>query len=129
MRHATEGKEEDLGLMLKKRQSRRISAHVITDLDFADDLALCSTLVEQAQELLSSVEAIAMSVGLIINGKKTEVMPINLTDLVVILTLSREILRVIKDFKYLGSTAVSSDKDIEVRKALAWNALNKLDKI
>ena len=46
MRQATEGKEEDLGLMLKKRQSRRIGAHVITDLDFADDLALCSNLVE-----------------------------------------------------------------------------------
>ena len=60
---------------------------MITDLNFADDLALCSNLVEQAPELLSRVEAIAMSVGLIINGKKTEVMPINFTDPVVIHTL------------------------------------------
>ena len=70
---------------LKKRQSRQI-CHVITDLDFADDLALCSNIVEQAQELLSRVETIAMSDGLIINGKKTEVMPINFTDPVVIHT-------------------------------------------
>lgn len=40
MRQATEGKEEELGLTLKKRQSRRIGAQSVTDLDFADDLAL-----------------------------------------------------------------------------------------
>ena len=51
-----EGKEEDLGLTLKKRQSRRIAAHSLTDLDFADDLALLSNLVEEAQELLNRVE-------------------------------------------------------------------------
>ena len=39
MRQATEGKEEELGLTLKKRQSRRIGAQSVTDLDFADDLA------------------------------------------------------------------------------------------
>ena len=40
MRQATEGKEEELGLTLKKRQSRRIGAQSLTYLDFADDLAL-----------------------------------------------------------------------------------------
>ena len=51
-----------------------------------------------------------MSVVLIINGKKTEVMPINFTDPVVIHTLSQEILKVIKDFKYLGSALIKISK-------------------
>lgn len=122
MRQATEGKEEELDLTLKKRQSRRIGAQSVTDLDFADDLALLSNLVEEAQELLNRVEVSAGSFGLLINGKKTEVMPI-------LYTLSKEILKIVEDFKYLGSRTASTEKGIAVRKALAWKALNKLDKI
>ena len=129
MRQATEGMEEELGLTLKKRQSRRIGAQSVTDLDFADDLALLSNLVEEAQELLNRVEISAKSVGLLINGKKTEVMPINYSDPVILYTLSKEILKIVEDFKYLGSRTANTEKDIAVRKALAWKALNKLDKI
>ena len=124
MRQVTEGKEEELGLTLKKRQSRRVGAQSVTDLDFADDLALLSNLVEEAQELLNRVEVSARSVGLLINGKKTEVMPINCSDPVILYTLSKEILKIVEDFKYLGSRTASTEKDIAVRKAL-----NKLDKI
>ena len=74
----------------------------MTDLDFADDLAHLSNLVEEAQELLNRVEVSARSVGLLINGKKTEVMPINCSDPVILYTLSKEILKIVEDFKYLG---------------------------
>ena len=90
IRQATEGKEEEQGLTLKKKQSGRIGAQSVTDLDFADDLALLSNLVEEAQELLNRVEVSARSVGLLINGKKTEVMPINCSDPVILYTLSKE---------------------------------------
>ena len=40
MRNVYNGKEENLGFTLKRRMSRRHPAEVITDLDFADDLAL-----------------------------------------------------------------------------------------
>ena len=96
----------------------------MTDMDFADDLALLSNLVEEAQELLNRVEVSARSVGLLINGKKTEVMPINCSDPVILYTLSKEILKIVEDFKYLGSRTASTENDIAVRKAL-----NKLDKI
>ena len=56
-------------------------------------------------------------------------MPIIYSDPVVLYTLSKEILKIVEDFKYLGSRTASSEKDIAVRKALAWKALNKLDKI
>ena len=35
----------------------------------------------------------------------------------------------VEDFTYLGSNIQSTDKDIQIRKAKAWAALNKLDKI
>ena len=35
----------------------------------------------------------------------------------------------VEDFTYLGSRIISSDSDIQVRKAKAWSALNKMDKV
>ena len=35
----------------------------------------------------------------------------------------------VQDFKYLGSWIDSTEKDIKIRKAEAWRALNKLNKI
>ena len=51
-------------------------------------------------------------------------MPINYSDPVILYTLSKEILKIVEDFKYLGSRTANTEKDIAVRKAL-----NKLDKI
>ena len=58
-----------------------------------------------------------------------KMMPINCSDPVILYTLSKEILKIVEDFKYLGSRTASTEKDIAVRKALAWKALNKIDKI
>ena len=38
-------------------------------------------------------------------------------------------IKMVEDFTYLGSNIQSTDKDIQIRKAKAWAALNKLDKI
>ena len=35
----------------------------------------------------------------------------------------------VTDFKYLGALMESSEKDVKVRKAAAWRACGKLDKI
>jgi hypothetical protein len=48
--------------------------HIITDLDFADDICLLSNDIKQAQELLSLVETECNKVGLKLNAIKTEVM-------------------------------------------------------
>ena len=58
------------GLTIKPQQSRRIKAIVMTDLDFADDLALLSDSLEKAQKLLHDVEAASVEVGLVLNAKK-----------------------------------------------------------
>ena len=41
-RMAIDGKEEELGFHLERRNSRRIGPLVVTELDFADDIALLS---------------------------------------------------------------------------------------
>ena len=40
LRVATDGKEEGLGFTINHRRSRRVGPLIITDLDFADDIAL-----------------------------------------------------------------------------------------
>jgi len=67
-------KTEELGFTIKPRQTRRIKKQTITDLGYADDLALLSDTIDQAQELLLSLEQEAEKVGLKINAKKTQFM-------------------------------------------------------
>ena len=50
MRKTYDGKQEELGFQLHKRRSRRNPATTITDLDFADDIAVLAEDIEQAQE-------------------------------------------------------------------------------
>ena len=74
MRMAVKGKQLDLGFEITRKQSRRVPEKVITDLSYADDIALISQDIEQAQELLSNVETQALKLGLKINSRKTEIM-------------------------------------------------------
>lgn len=126
---AIDGKEEKLGFQLVRRQSRRIGPEVVTDLDFADDIALLSEQVHQAQELLSLVEASVAKVGLKMNAGKTKFMSFNQKQEITLRTNDGTELEEVKDFKYLGAWMESTEKDVKVRKAAAWKALNKLAKI
>ena len=77
MRSAIEG-YEDLGLTLSERRSRRSAAVMITDTDFADDIALISNNLDKVQSLLEGVETGATEVALHMNTGKTEYMAYNL---------------------------------------------------
>ena len=129
LRSAIEGKEERLGFTIRPRRSRRVGPVNITDLDFADDIALLSDTAAQAQELLRNVENAALRVGLHMNAKKTQFMVYNQPTRVKIHTVDGSCLEEVKDFKYLGSWVQSTEQDIKVRKAMAWKACNKLTKI
>ena len=48
LRQTTEGKEEELGFTLTPRKTRRVGPKIVTDLDFADDLAIIFNHVNQA---------------------------------------------------------------------------------
>jgi hypothetical protein len=103
----------------------------ITDLDFADDIMLLSDCEHKAQLMLTSIENMASKVGLKINKSKTEFILIgnwdNKNDIKI--NLSSGNIKLVEDYKYLGSWIMNSAKDFEVRKALAWKACMKLKKI
>jgi hypothetical protein len=51
------------GIMIKKGTTRRIPNKYLTDLDFADDIALVSDNVENAQIMISLIEKVALRIG------------------------------------------------------------------
>ena len=64
-------------MKFSKKKSRRRKAIKVTDLGYADDLALISEKIEQAQESLNRLETEAEVVVLHCNAKKTEVQHFN----------------------------------------------------
>ena len=72
MRQAIDKHGDSLGFTIEERKSRRIAALMITDLKFADDIALLSDRIAEAQILLNNVEKEAAEIGLHLNEKKTE---------------------------------------------------------
>ena len=128
LRKAMAGKEEELGFTIDPQKSRRHPKQVLADLDFADDISLISDEIKQAQELLLSVEDECWKVGLGLNGPKTKFLAYNIEVKQPLHTKDGTILEQKDDFQYLGSWVDSSDKDIEVRKAKAWRALNDMSK-
>ena len=127
MRQATED-GQNLGFTLDRSRSRRHPAKVICDTDFADDLALLSNSLEQAQELLTRLENAAKQIGLHINNSKTEYMLFN-QDEGDLKTLDGDVLNQVEDFQYLGAWLNTCSKDINIRIGRAWTALLKLNTI
>ena len=60
------------GFKLAKEGSRRYPAQTITDVDYADDIALMVYTTAQAESLLHSLERGASGIGLHVNTDKTE---------------------------------------------------------
>ena len=96
---------------------------------FADVVALISGETDQTQKLLSKVQTEEAIIGLHINAKNTKFMAYNQPDDIDIQTTSEELLKKVQNFKYLGGWVASSEQDLEIRKALAWSACNKMKKI
>lgn len=56
MRQAISGREEELGFKLDRRSSRRHHPIILTDTDFADEIAITTEEIAQAQEMLNCLE-------------------------------------------------------------------------
>jgi hypothetical protein len=125
--------DESMGLKVANSISRsRGKAKYITDRSFADDIFLTSDCHIKVQAMLLSIESVASKVGLRINVPKTEYILVGaLWSSVenVEIRLASGVLRQVQDFKYLGSWIMSSSKDFEIRRALAWKACTRLVKI
>ena len=119
---------EETGLIVTPRKSTRHPAIRLTDTDFADDIALTSNTIKEAQLLLQRVEEAAKQIGLHVNDDKTEFMVFNQPEGIITSSKGKN-LKCVSDFKYLGSWIESSKKDIGVRIGLAWSAMNKMSTI
>ena len=126
MKRATENIES--GVVTHPRQSRRHPAKTLNDLDFADDIALLESSIPNAQRQLTRTAVSAEQLGLVISVPKTEYMSINCNPLPPLEVYEQPINHV-SNFRYLGSMMASSISDITRRKALAWTAFWKLEKI
>ena len=112
------------GFELTKKRSRRYPAKTITDVDYADDIALLVNTPNQAETLLCSLERAAAGIGLHVNAHKTEYMCYNQTG--DISTLDRTSLKLVDKFTYLGSSISSTEKDIDTRLMKSWTAVDRL---
>ena len=104
----------------------------LTDLCYADDIALVTDSVKNANIMLASISLWANKVGLKINtGKsKTEYILVgNFSNEDVVISVDNKLLAQVQDYKYLGSWIMSSEKDFNTRKGQAWDAITKLDNI
>jgi hypothetical protein len=107
--------QSTLGVLLK-RGNRRYPSTYLTDLDFADDIALFSELQENVQIMLNYIERVALKVGLKINRMKTEFLLIGKWDASVSLTISSGPIKKVDDFKYLGSWLMDCGKDFRLER-------------
>ena len=103
---------------LTKKRSRRYPAKIITDIDYADDLAIRANTPNQAETLLHTSEPTAAGIGLSVNAHKTEYMWFNPTG--DISTQDRTSLKLVDKFTYLGSSVSSTEEDIDTRLTKTW---------
>ena len=123
MRRAIEN-NSNLGFTLHQQRSRRHPPKMITDADYADDLCIISDLLNDATILLHRIEEAASKIGLLVNATKTEFMAFNQAHTGSIKSLRNQIIKAVQEFVYLGSNIASTKRDIEIRLAKAWSALN-----
>ena len=115
------------GLTLHKRKSTRHHSKHITDFDYAENAALLSDQVNNAEILLQSLETATHKVDLTLNRIKRECMLLNEESIGnEIHTLNGTSLNTADDFKYLGPYVKGSKNDFNICKALAWCTCNKL---
>ena len=110
------------GYEMKPRRSTRHPSQNLTDTDFADEIALISESLVNAQSLLQSLEQASNCVGLYLNEKKTEYINKCNND-------SDFIIKTIQDKLLKISYISSSEKDFLTRKGKARAACNVMNKI
>jgi hypothetical protein len=102
----------------------------LEDLDFADDLALLSEIMEHLQIKTTRLEEFAKMVGLRINVGKTKTMHLPDTDSII--RIEDNPVDKVVDFTYLGSTISTVDgtnKDVQNRLGKARTAFSMLKPI
>ena len=106
------------------KRSRKYPVKTITDADYADDIAILANTPNQAETLEHGLERAASGIGLHVNAHNTEHMCFNQAG--DISTLDRTSLKLVDKFTYLGSSVLSTEKNIDTQLTKAWTAIDKL---
>ena len=89
-------------------------------MDFADDIALVSGGIKEAEEMLIRVELSAKCIGLSMNTGKTKYISYNNNQQFDIKTIDETDMKIVEYFKYLGAWVYlyidRSEKDVKIRK-------------
>ena len=120
-------KMKDNSFKLAKEGSKRYPAESITDMDYADVIALLANTLAQAESLLQDLALVAAGIGLHINADKMGYMCFNQRG--DISTLNGSSLKLVDKFTYLESSVSSTETDINTRLVTAWTATNRLSVI
>ena len=129
LKEAFKMSDTNTGIIIEPRRSRRNPEIRIRELAYADDIALLNTSLQLAENLLQCVEQSASHVGLYLNATKTKVLTSNINSDYIIKTVNGKNIEQVNNFKYLGAFIRNSYDDFNSRKALAWSAANKLERI
>ena len=105
-------REEKLGFKMDRKRGRLHHPVIITDTDLADNIAITTEEIHQAQEMLASVEIEAAIIGLHLNSKKTEVIHFNQGGVTTIKAKNGEEIKSVDSFEYLGGWLESFAKEI-----------------
>ena len=90
-------------LTLTRRRSTRHPASHLSDLDYADDIALFADTIQEAELLLHQVESASKSTGQFFNPSKTKYMHINRSANNSVHPSDGSQIGKVEDFKYIGS--------------------------
>ena len=112
------------GFNLAKERSRRYPVQIITDADYADDIILLANSPVQAKTQLHGLERAADGIGLHVNADKMEYMCFNQRGDISSLNGCSQ--KLMDKFTYLGSSVLSTERDINSRLAKAWTAIDRL---
>ena len=108
------------GITLKKRQSSRQPEEVLSDLAYADDIAVLENVLKEAEDLLHRDEEASQSIGrLFLNAGKTKFMRLNPPSDDQMLSLDGSEIGKVDDFLSLSSYTETSH-DIDTRIGKAW---------
>ena len=96
------------------RRSWSYPTKIITDADYADDIALLANAPAQAKTQLHSLERTATGIGLHVNAHKGGYQTGDIS------TLNSSSLKLVNNFTYVGSCVSSTEIDIDKRLVKAW---------
>ena len=100
------------GLTLTRHRSTRHPACHLSDLDYADDIALFADTIQEVELLLHKLESASKSTGIFLNPSKTKYIHINPSANDSVHSSDGSKIEKVEDFKYIGSY-INSQHDIQ----------------